>query len=218
MHSNDASLAEPTLPMPCWVIQVPLEVCEAIIDACHSAPWNALKRLRTLRACALVCRAWLPCSRRNLWRRVIVDRPSCCDMLVDVVKTSPELARYIIELEIYGSSGVRHPSLLGIVPRQDRRFPENLQSLKLRDFDFRDYLWHRYNTYLAHFPPIIHLELHNAIFESATDFFGLIWAFPHLTSITLGHTQFRNPLSKACEEKFRNLCTIKSAVHCRNLR
>ncbi|OSD02197.1 hypothetical protein PYCCODRAFT_450210 [Trametes coccinea BRFM310] len=218
LRQNNPHLICCTLSTPRLSAKIPLEVCEIIIDECRCAPWPVSDRLQTLQACALVCRAWLPCSRRNLWRRVIATRQTCCYRLVEALKQSPELAKHIFELEIYGSSGIRHPSLLGIVPRRDKRFPENLKTLEVHHFDFGEYHWKRYNTYLAHFPPITHLEFHNVVFESATDFYRLVWAFPHLVSISVGHTRFRMRLSEVCEKRFRALCTIRSDVHCRNLR
>ncbi|KAH9922702.1 uncharacterized protein B0H18DRAFT_879070, partial [Fomitopsis serialis] len=46
---------------------VPAELCDTVIDHLHDDP-------RTLAACALVCRAWVPSSRMHQFHTVILHR------------------------------------------------------------------------------------------------------------------------------------------------
>lgn len=67
------------------IVTLPIEVIEHIIDMCsvrdhstkHTTELLVEDPRKTLMACALICRAWLPRSRHNLFRRVeLSESPS----------------------------------------------------------------------------------------------------------------------------------------------
>jgi hypothetical protein len=76
--------------MPC----IPPEITDHIIDHLHDSPDD-------LRACARVCRAWLPSSRVHLFYSISIDlwdRFSQCCRLYETIQQSPDIAFHTREL------------------------------------------------------------------------------------------------------------------------
>lgn len=74
--------------------KIPLEVCEKIIDGVEIFQWD-VSGYQTLRACALVCRAWLPRSRICLFRFVRLDSARTASRCMSTVTTSPGLGQLV---------------------------------------------------------------------------------------------------------------------------
>lgn len=77
------------------VPRLPTEVCEEIISFVAKGEWSQ----KTLRACTLVCRSWLPRSRIELFRYPHVEDKGICKF-VDTVTTYPPLVVNAQELSL----------------------------------------------------------------------------------------------------------------------
>ncbi|KAI0772873.1 hypothetical protein BD413DRAFT_36191 [Trametes elegans] len=130
---------------------IPNDACELINDCSfdHDRPRSeALRQHKAIfRSYALVCSDWLPCSRCNLYRRVILDHASTVDPFVRTISNHPQYAALVHEL--YVDPIDEHPSELLFVKRYipfaQTPIPQlttNLHKLSLRRLDWGRYLHH----------------------------------------------------------------------------
>ncbi|KAI0767585.1 hypothetical protein C8Q74DRAFT_1219418 [Fomes fomentarius] len=79
--------------------RLPIEMCEHIIDLLDDA-WAAHETKTAWRHTSLVCCAWLPRSRFNLYRQVYLSRPEQARLLLKTLEDNSHLARLVVEFEV----------------------------------------------------------------------------------------------------------------------
>ena len=72
---------------------IPPELSDRVIDFLHD-DWRSLK------ACSLTCKAWLPASRFHLWNRVVLRCSSDGTDYAEFLKASPVLTSCIVDLTV----------------------------------------------------------------------------------------------------------------------
>ncbi|KAI0051936.1 hypothetical protein FA95DRAFT_1602180 [Auriscalpium vulgare] len=84
--------------------ELPLDVQILIIEWLFRSSQHALIDYATLRACAIVCRAWTPVAQRLLFRRLrclgLQDPQSRIRLLVDTLRTRLHLAAHVRYIEV----------------------------------------------------------------------------------------------------------------------
>ncbi|TFK80074.1 hypothetical protein K466DRAFT_504522, partial [Polyporus arcularius HHB13444] len=77
----------------------PTELTDEIITWIPAVCLNRVQeRYRTLLSCALVCSAWLPASRYQLFQELHIDTPERYDLLVSRVLHSEKMRTHIMSV------------------------------------------------------------------------------------------------------------------------
>lgn len=79
--------------------RIPLEVCEKVIDEVGNLRYTWVY-YRTLTACALVCRSWVPRSRIRLFQKVDLNSRGRASKFLAVLSTAPEFGQLVQTLDI----------------------------------------------------------------------------------------------------------------------
>ncbi|KAI0355224.1 hypothetical protein OH77DRAFT_1521256 [Trametes cingulata] len=205
-------------------MKLPFDLYEQIIDASRSEGWNIQEDVRTFRSFCLVCRAWLYCTRKHLWRCVRLCRPSQTHALIDAIQQDPGLANLIVELDVSTS-----------VPFDYRRMPQascflafatlparfkltHLRTLRLCHLDLRLYPPKYYRCF-AQFTTVTHLEIGWATFETVPDLLRLVWALQNLETLHVRNAiHIRQALAEDAQARFELFCKSRASRFCRNLR
>lgn len=86
LPQDSASSESDHVPITPIDIELPLDIYELILK---SFSCLRLADVNTLTICALVCRAWLPCCRRQLYRNIIFHTERQTLVFIDNTLTSP---------------------------------------------------------------------------------------------------------------------------------
>ncbi|KAI0800296.1 hypothetical protein C8Q74DRAFT_403438 [Fomes fomentarius] len=78
--------------------RLPVEICEHIIDSDNPSYYSARKYWCCT---ALVCSAWLPRSRFNLYSEVELQRSGQARLLLRTLEENSHLAQLVVELDLY---------------------------------------------------------------------------------------------------------------------
>ncbi|KAI1782979.1 hypothetical protein LXA43DRAFT_904496 [Ganoderma leucocontextum] len=120
---------------------LPIDICEAIIDAFYVIQHHgAIARnidYAVLLRCALVCSAWLPRARFNLLHRVVLRDPSHLNLLFRTLSVNPDLADIISEVTVLTSHGY-----IPFANLRARQFFRSCRRLELR-----------FSSWSMHYPP-----------------------------------------------------------------
>ena len=163
--------------------QLPLEVLEHVIDCLGAGNDFGLypsTYCRTLRACSLTCSAWLPRSRRHLYRRVLFHNSDYIPMFSRTVCQQPHLGALVEAVWVDGRVGTQYlpfaqGSILAHLP--------NVRYLSLLCINF-----------LRRFPPfypllIGGLPLRELVLDTCMlplgQLFRLLWSLPELHTLQL---------------------------------
>lgn len=175
-------------------IPLPQELIELIIDFAHDDP-------RTLRSCALVCRAWLPSSRYHLFSSIIVRLRKTSEITQiknDLLRfdTGPSelsilnYARrlvFTIFLDVAGEFMATEISLIHCLPC----LPD-LQTLAInRATDLRT-IYIDLTGISSIYPNITALHLSDLNFISVSEVYHVVSQFLTLEDITFCHCQVHN--------------------------
>ncbi|EIW55920.1 uncharacterized protein TRAVEDRAFT_60048 [Trametes versicolor FP-101664 SS1] len=164
---------------------LPIELYEHAIDS--------LGDEASLKATSLVCRAWLPRSRLNLFRVIELSLAGDLDRLAGLLSHAPHLAAYVEEIDISENS------FLGVLrPAQTiaARLPVVLSAHSLvqpRLLTIHDQAWlpTRYDPdylfSLSRLSSVTSLDLFDVIFTTLADFSIVLRALSHLTSLSVKH-------------------------------
>ncbi len=164
---------------------LPIELYEHAIDS--------LGDEESLKATSLVCRAWLPRSRLNLFRVIELSLPGHLDRLAGLLSHAPHLAEYVEEIDISENS------FLGVLrPAQTiaARLPVMLSAhslVQLRLLTVHDQVWlpTRYDPdylfSLSRLSFITSLDLYDVVFPTLADFSIILRALSQLTSLSVKH-------------------------------
>ncbi|RPD55755.1 hypothetical protein L226DRAFT_446423, partial [Lentinus tigrinus ALCF2SS1-7] len=80
---------------------MPPEITDAIISGIPLVPYRTFRPSlsHTLAMCALVCRAWLPRSRVELFKYIPIEDDHTYDLLVKRVLHSETMSRYLASVD-----------------------------------------------------------------------------------------------------------------------
>ncbi|KAI9058033.1 hypothetical protein FKP32DRAFT_1296601 [Trametes sanguinea] len=173
-------------------VSLPIELFELAIDS--------LEDEQSLKATSLVCHAWLPRSRLNLFRVIELCLPGHLDNLATLLSDSPHIAPYIEGLDISENSllAVFRPTKAIVA-----RFPRIISSyplVQLRRLTIHHQLWlpTRYSPDYLHFlsrlSSITTLQLYDVTFTSVADFSFVLRSFERLTSLSAKHLDCQRQL------------------------
>ena len=174
------------------VRRLPIEVFEFVIDCLHDE--------KTLHSTSLVCKAWLPRSRFNLFRNIELNLPRHLDSLMDLLVSSPDIAPIIQELSVSENSIL---ALFRPAMSIAARFPLSLSSHPLvqpRRLTVHHQLWlpTRYSPdcllELSQFTSITFLDLFDVSFTTVADLSIVLRALSHLESLSLAHLDCQRQL------------------------
>ncbi|OSD07816.1 hypothetical protein PYCCODRAFT_1449007 [Trametes coccinea BRFM310] len=174
---------------------LPIELLELAIDF--------LEDEQSLKATSLVCKAWLPRSRLNLFRTIELCLPGHLDHFATLLTESPHIAPYVEALDISENSllAVFRPSKAIVA-----RFPRIVAScalVQLRRLTIHHQLWlpTRYSPdylqFLSRLSSITTLHLYDVTFTSIADFSLVLRAFERLTSLSAKHLDCQRQLDSA---------------------
>ena len=197
---------------------LPIDICETIIDTCYNSEHHGAIARNTdyaiLLSCALVCSAWVPRTRFNLLRRVVLMNPTHLDLLLRTLSGDPTLPDLILEVTVLSSHGY-----IPFASLRARQFFRACRRLELR---FSSWSMHYPPTYwrsVAQFPTIVALDMSTAGL-SVSSILHLIWAFPVLRILRLQEdvegerVSVRKGLTEGYSEK---LSAVRSKLACRHL-
>ncbi|KAI0367211.1 hypothetical protein BV20DRAFT_1045732 [Pilatotrama ljubarskyi] len=173
-------------------LMLPIELYELAIDF--------LDDEESLKATSLVCRAWLPRSRLNLFRTVELCLPRHLNHLVDLLSDAPHLAEYVEQIDISENSllGVLRPSMAIVA-----RLPHALTLhplLKPRRLAVHNQLWlpTRYSPdylfSLSRLSSITSLDLFDVTFLTVADFSIILRALHQLQFLSARHLDCQRQL------------------------
>ncbi|RPD55744.1 hypothetical protein L226DRAFT_341847 [Lentinus tigrinus ALCF2SS1-7] len=171
---------------------IPPEITDTIISAVPLERYYPIRppsRTHTLAMCALVCRAWLPRSRVELFEDITIEDDHIYDLLVERVLHSETMSRYLTSVDslALGRHGSAQPSkaarlffveFAGKLPR--------LRTLSVRHIDFTQQrpsvTW---PLLLSQFRTITSLTLYECRFSSFSDVRRLLTALPLLSTLSI---------------------------------
>lgn len=164
--------------------RLPIELLQPILSNLDN--FNDIK---SLKACALACSAWLPWARRVLFRSLVLEPESDYEGVQDMLQRFPYLTGCVRHLTVYGAlvkSGPR--SLVG--PAQICAQLTNVESFTLRRISFSTFPRSDPAIVPAFFASLsrvrksaVHLTLERVRFEEGHQCARIISAFSHLASL-----------------------------------
>ncbi|KAI0350520.1 hypothetical protein OH77DRAFT_1063356 [Trametes cingulata] len=168
----------------------------------------------TLRSCASVCRSWRPRARYNLWYSTMIRNEGQARRLLDLIKDDPYVGELIVELEIYPDRPGCEWGCTSFFLWELTRVLPNLRSLWFKRVNWLASPF-AYNTVVARFRSLTTLWLWFASFDTATDFFRLVWSLRNLKTLIVHRKMFiRRALS---EGESRRLAMVRKPWACREL-
>lgn len=178
--------------MPPLRVALPIEVFENAIDLLDDDV--------SLKKTSLVCRAWLPRSRLNLFRVIQLSLPTHLDHFATLLADAPHIAPCVEEINISENSflGLFRPELVIVA-----RLPSVLAAHPLiqpRRLRVCDQLWlpTRYNpdylVSLSQLSSITSLDIHDVTFTTVADFSIILRALGSLISLSAKHLDCQRPM------------------------
>lgn len=169
-------------------ISVPQELVDNIIDEIYDSRDD-------LKACSLVCWAWLPRSRFHLHRTVTLYHQNCRIHPSQTTKISmllslPMIAQYTQELLLEGKTdyGLHHPNKQSDIDNGElfwralARFA-HVKKLRITRLFWVSHSLENKNRLCAAFPSVTDLNVYMSDFADAKEFLSFLTAFPQLTRL-----------------------------------
>lgn len=171
---------------------LPTEVCEQIIDAV--TPLGRIDtKLGNLVNCALVCRSWLPRSRRCLYSSIALDTELKTRQLISTLSTSPSLGCLVKELIIDAYDRSREVSSFSWVYSAVTSLPPFLKDLKTLWLWYLPSLHSLFPILCSRFSTVQYLrliEMHHCSFREIVQ---IVQRFPRLRRLDLVGCIWRRP-------------------------
>lgn len=200
-HTNLDSTSEPSVRSGL----LPIKICEQIIDAVAGPAWGDGIWVETnstvdmdLGSCGLVCRSWLPRSRRLLYHHVVLDGTSRTSQFTSSLSGSPFLGNLVNELTlrspVYLNNKDPDPNLNWVYKAASVLLPPYLKSLGLLRLFGLFPLHPTFPVRLSRFAIVkmlVLLELGPNI--SFRDMVQLINRFPKLQRLVIGSCYWGHP-------------------------
>ena len=168
--------------------RLPLELCDLVMDFARCDPYHwGLVNYPTLRACALVCHAWVRRARYNLFYRVVLRTAPQLKLFLDVVEKDGHLP-VMRELQLTlplrqgykpGDGETHHCSLASPALARASRGVNHLSLC------VSEWLYPRPYTEVLHrhFATVTTLVLFRVEFATGGDCARVLWAFPRLQTL-----------------------------------
>lgn len=164
----------PSPPQPPMSSYIPPELIDQIIDYLHNDP-------KSLNACALAARDWLPSTRYHRFRSIRFHSAKKIDSFHQFSLNSPDVLPYYQEAVICDTSGYVPASILEAAANACLTLP-NLERIK-----FNNRARASTPRVLTILSPIANkittLNLSGTFFASSKDFWPLICSFPNLNTV-----------------------------------
>ncbi|KAI0674127.1 hypothetical protein C8Q78DRAFT_571624 [Trametes maxima] len=174
------------------VTRLPIELFEHAIDS--------LDDNQSLKTTSLVCKAWLPRSRVNLFRSIELGIPRHLDQFMQLLCDAPHIAEYVEEIDISENSllAVLRPtmSIVSQLPILLMAYPL-VRPLRMV---VHNQLWlpTRYNPNYLHalsqLSSVRSLDLFDVTFATVADFSFVLRALPHLKFLSAEHLDCQRQL------------------------
>ncbi|KAH9858607.1 hypothetical protein C2E23DRAFT_10556 [Lenzites betulinus] len=220
---NVSSKTRTTLPsMANSAVPLPVEVYEQIIDSTATGLplWTSQEEYETFKNCALVCRAWLPRSRWNLFLSIHIIRASQVDRLLSVYSSNPsllDLVQYVhvgaFDTDTWPTDGVsaRDP----YIPFANGRLTQALRNARV--FRLTGLTWFNYppvyTSLFGQFKNLIDLQLNSIHFGSAADVVRMAWNCPALEALAIQYCRFSHVTSEADATRLQGARRTKACRH-----
>ncbi|RPD55739.1 hypothetical protein L226DRAFT_576346 [Lentinus tigrinus ALCF2SS1-7] len=170
---------------------MPPEITDTIISAVPLDRYPGFRpsRTHTLAMCALVCRAWLPRSRVELFKNIPIREEHTYDLLVERVLHSETMSPYLASVDrlVLHRDRSDPPSKAGRLFFVE--FAGKLAGLRTLDVEHIDFTHQRpsvtWPLLLSQFRTITSLTLYNCHFSSFSDVRRLFTALPLLSSLSI---------------------------------
>ncbi|RPD69131.1 hypothetical protein L226DRAFT_307501 [Lentinus tigrinus ALCF2SS1-7] len=171
---------------------MPPEITDTIISAVPLERYYPIirpSRTHTLAMCALVCRAWLPRSRVELFKHIPIEDDHTYDLLVERVLHSETMSRYLTSVDSLALSrhGSARPSKAArlLFVEFAGKLP-GLRTLRVFNVDFTQQRPSvRWPLLLSQFRTITSLRLFGCQFSSFSDVRRLLTALPLLSTLAI---------------------------------
>lgn len=158
-------------------MELPQELVELVID-------SAQDDRHTLATCGLVCTAWLPRSRRHLFRRIQL-LPSDVDAFLQLFEpqsSAGTICCYTAQFDLDNQHWTEMALWQKIFSHCRRFNAVKILHLKLIRWDHLNIL-----TMRSIFPNLSHLDLHFIAVDSVSDLLELLLALPALENLSLSN-------------------------------
>ncbi|RPD78455.1 hypothetical protein L226DRAFT_293250 [Lentinus tigrinus ALCF2SS1-7] len=166
--------------------RLPIELWERIIDvgaSCINRDDGTVVDYPTLRACALVCTAWLPRARYNIFYRVVLRTSAHVQRFIS---TTPATGCHVREIEL---GPPRWEAMEGWVSLKEQPsiaalLYANLTGVNTLVLSRLQWLYPRKHIKLmSQFRSVKVLELYYVRFPSPSDLAQVLWSLPNLTAL-----------------------------------
>ena len=179
---------------------IPIEVCENIIDMLYSL-WteDTLKNITTLRNCALVCRDWRVRSQRMLFYKVQLSQTSSFYKFSAILNSGQHLRDYVHEVELTGYHlhtttciftpfpavfahklpKLKKIEVFSLLERFATWYPRTSDPPKFKSLPYMP-LHSHFQLLLSSFTTVSSLYLEETTFRSFTEFARVLHALPNL--------------------------------------
>ena len=190
----------------------PIEVCEYIIDSCRAGlRGGSNASYATWCQTALVCSAWLPRSRFNLFYEVELTADSHVGLLLRTLQETPHFADMVVRLAVY--HGAKNPTY---VPFSRLSRPQLLKKCVV--LDLSEVYWDLYpprysDTCLYGWSGmvVLRLKIQSRVLKGCLRF---IWSLRQLQSLSL----LWNYLDSSAESTHSRTAPGPKGGRCKNLR
>ena len=190
--------------------RLPVEVCENVIDMLYSLVLqDQLEHTRTLRSCALVCKAWRVRSQRNLFYSVVLHGTEAMRRLAAVLDNGPHLCDYVREVVLTGRTFHTTANPLSLFPTILYGKLPKLQEVSISDemcgqhhlpttsdqgtFKALEHLplHPRFPLLLSKFVTVTSLFIFHITFRHFNDLLGMLNSLPSLRGLNCQGVQFK---------------------------
>ncbi|KAI0940639.1 hypothetical protein AcW1_003784 [Taiwanofungus camphoratus] len=154
----------------------------------------------TLRACALVCRSWLPTARSHLFHTVVLKRRDACARFLAATRSAPDIANYVKKLWVIANvdGDDSEGSWSDLVPLLLAQNLANLALLLCRGVQWdKTELGARFYAALARLTSLKELRLYHCSFPCFRDLQTLLCAFPQLEDLSFWAVSWTSELPPA---------------------
>lgn len=194
------------VPIRSWIFpRLPTEICEQIIDAVagvvaqDDSEWvdGSDQVVVSIRECTLVCRSWLPRSRRHLYHHVRLDGPSRTRRFFSALSTSSSLGSLVKKFTLDGFKTLKaedpHCNWIYEAVSGLPSYLKNLDVLQLRDLPLLHPTFPiRFSKFVT-VTTLVVRSLHD--YNSFCEILWLSNKFPRLQHLTIQQCNWRRPVS-----------------------
>lgn len=166
--------------------RLPIELCERIIDLAGCEPWGGTGRIlyAPLYACCLVCQAWFPRARYNLYFRVALRTARHLKLFLDVAAAGVRTRE--IELHLPLRTSPQHKDEDAEASLASPLLTDAARDVRVLSLVHSEWLYPRAYIGLlaAHFAAVTTLTFDHVTFATGGDLARMVWSLPHLRDVT----------------------------------